>query len=89
VASRLAGEKELLEEEPVGAVLGFGEAGRRYEVVDRHCLVADVLTRFTDATRKGRRVEAVLVTPTGDEAEHAIGIITIQDLPRLYDLLSP
>lgn len=89
VASRLAGEEQTLREEPVGAVLGYGEAARRYKVVDRRCLVADVVSLFTDGARKGRRVEAVLVTPSGAETERPIGIVTVQDLPRLYDLLTP
>ncbi len=89
IASRLAGERGTLEEEPVGAILGYGEAGRRYEVVARNRQVADVVELFTEATRSGRRVEAVLVSATGSEREPPVGIVTIQDLPRLYSLLSP
>ena len=89
VAARLAGPGRSLDEEPVEAVLEYGEAGRRYEVVDRHRLVTDVVAMFAEAPREGRRLETVLVTPTGDAGEPAIGIVTIQDLPKLYGLITP
>lgn len=89
VAARLAGPADSLEEEPVEAVLEYGEAGRRYEVVERKRLVTDVVALFTDAPRAGRRLETVLVTPTGSDAERPIGIVTIQDLPKLYALITP
>jgi CBS domain-containing protein len=89
VATRLAGAVDSLHEEPVSAVLEYGEAGQRFEVVDRRRLVTDVLAMFVDAPREGRRVEAVLVTPTGDSTERPMGIVTVQDLPRLYALITP
>lgn len=89
VATRLAGAAHSLHEEPVSAVLEFGDAGRRFEVVDRRRLVTDVVAMFVDAPREGRRVEAVLVTPTGDPTERPMGIVTAQDLPRLYALITP
>jgi CBS domain-containing protein len=87
IATKLAGERNTMEEEPVGAILGYGEAGRRYEVVARDRLVAEVVELFTDATRSGRRIEAVLVSPTGSEDARPVGIVTVQDLPRMYALL--
>lgn len=89
VAARLAGTVNSLKEESVRAVLDYGEAERRFEVVDRRRLVTDVMALFNDAHREGRRLETVLVTPTGEEAEKPMGIVTIQDLPRLYALISP
>lgn len=89
VAARMAGPSNLLEEEPVEAVFGYGEAGRRYEVVGRERLVTDVVAMFADAPRAGRRLETVLVTPTGTKTEPPVGIVTIQDLPKLYSLITP
>lgn len=89
VATRLAGAVDSLREEPVAAVLEYGEAGQRFEVVDRRALVTDVVAMFVDAPREGRRVEAVLVTPTGEATERPMGIVTVQDLPRLYALMTP
>lgn len=89
VATRLAGTINSMDEESVEAVMGHGKAGRRFEVVDRHRLVTDVVAMFAESHRKGRHVEAVLVTPTGDESERPMGIVTVQDLPRLYALISP
>ena len=89
VADRMAGSTNSLDEEPVGTVLGYGEAGRRFEVVDKRRLVTDVVAMFSEAHREGRRLETVLVTPTGEETEKPMGIITIQDLPKLYGLITP
>ena len=89
VAVRMAGRTNSLMEEPVGAVLSHGEGERRFEVVDRRRLVTDVVAMFHDAHREGRRLETVLVTPTGSESEKAMGIVTIQDLPKLYGLITP
>ncbi len=89
VATRLAGAVNSMEEEPVSAVLEYGDAGRRFEVVDRRRLVTEVVSLFVNAPREGRRLEAVLVTPTGEAAERPMGIVTIQDLPRLYALITP
>ena len=89
VAARLAGSANSLEEESVNAVLAYAEDERRFEVVDKRRLVTDVVTLFTEAPREGRRLETVLVTPTGSDAERPMGIVTIQDLPKLYGLISP
>ena len=89
VAVRMAGSANSLREEPVGAVLSHGDGERRYEVVDRRRLVTDVVALFHDAHREGRRLETVLVTPTGSGSEKAMGIVTIQDLPKLYGLITP
>lgn len=88
VAARLAGPTNSLMEEPVDVVLGYGE-NSRYEVVDKRRLVTDVVALFQDAHRKGRRLETVLVTPTGAKTEKPMGIVTIQDLPDLYALITP
>jgi CBS domain-containing protein len=89
IARKLAGPVDTLQEEPVREVLGHGENGQRWAIVARDSLVTDVVALFDDAPRRGRRLEAVLVTPTGLETERAIGIVTIQDLPGLYALIRP
>jgi CBS domain-containing protein len=89
LGSRLPGSIDAALAEPVGAVMGFADAGRRYEIVARDRLVADVIALFATATSEGRRLEAVIVTGSGEANEHPVGIITVQDLPRLYLLVAP
>jgi CBS domain-containing protein len=89
VAARLTEPEPAMHEETVRDVLGFGESARRFELVAADQRVADVLALFSAATQKGRRIEAVLVTATGSPSERPLGIITIQDLPRMYGLLEP
>lgn len=89
LADRLAGPLDTLHEEPVQAVLAFGDASRRFELVGVDRLVADVVDLFTTATTEGRRIEAVIVTRTGAEGERPLGIVTVQDLPRLYEQARP
>jgi CBS domain-containing protein len=83
------GALEALREEPVRNVMAYGEASSRYGLVGRDLLVAEAIGLFRAATEQGRRIEAVLVTRTGSAAELPEGIITVQDLPRLYDLVAP
>ena len=89
VAARMAGPADSMREEPVQDVLTFGDDGSRFEVVGRDRLVTDVVELFNDAPRQGRRLETVLVTGTGDATERPVGIVTIQDLPKLYGLITP
>ncbi|MEJ2503256.1 MAG: CBS domain-containing protein [Gemmatimonadota bacterium] len=89
IARKLAGPVDTLREEPVRQVLGHGDNGQRWAVVARDSLVTDVVALFDEAPRAGRRLEAVLVTPTGSESERAIGIVTVQDLPGMYALIRP
>jgi predicted transcriptional regulator len=86
LADRLGGPLHALHDEPVREVLAYGEAGRRFEVVARDQRVAEVVALFTASTHEGRRLEAVLVTETGLMTEPPLGIVTIQDLPRLIAL---
>jgi hypothetical protein len=89
LGARLPGSVDAALAEPVGAVLGLAGADRRYEIVARDRLVADVLAFFAAATTEGRRLEAVIVTDTGEANERPVGIVTIQDLPSLYMLVAP
>lgn len=89
LAARLAGALDTLEEEPVRAVLAFGDAGRRFELVSVEHRVTDVIELFAAATTGGRRLEAVMVTRSGTPDERPLGILTVQDLPRLYALVRP
>ncbi len=89
IATKLAGPLDTLHEEPVRAVLEYGNGVKRFELVSRDRLVADVVRLFTGATERGRRLEAVLVTANGLPTERLLGIVTVQDLPRLYGVIAP
>ena len=89
LATRLAGTLDSLVAETVRVVMGHGEAAARFEVVDHETRVADVVGLFLDATQEGRRLEAVIVTRRGAPDERPLGIVTLQDLPRLFALVQP
>ncbi len=89
IATKLAGPLDTLHEEPVREVLEFGNGVKRFDLVSRDRLVADVVRLFTEAPARGRRLEAVLVTSTGASSEKLLGIVTVQDLPRLYGAVAP
>lgn len=88
LGTRLTAPQAALDD-PVSTVLAHGDGAHRFELIARDRLVADVLGLFTTATQQGRRLEAVLITATGAPTEPLLGIVTIQDLPRLYLLVEP
>lgn len=89
IATKLAGPLDTLQEEPVGGVLEYGNGAKHFALVARDRRVTDVVQLFTEATERGRPLEAVLVTATGSATERLLGIVTVQDLPRLYAAVAP
>jgi CBS domain-containing protein len=89
IAARLAEPVDAVHDDTVRDVMAFGDAASRFELVSADHRVVDVIALFSAATQEGRRLEAVLVTDTGQPYERPRGIITIQDLPRMYARVEP
>lgn len=58
-------------------VVFFGRDGSLFEALDA----------FQEAEKTGKRLEAILITEGGSPAEHLLGIITILDMPAIYEAL--
>jgi predicted transcriptional regulator len=83
VAGNLADGQELMEEEKVAAVLRHQEDPENHAFRGRASTVLDGLGAFDDFLHRGKRLEAILVTESGQPAEHPLGIVTVHDIPKL------
>ncbi len=63
------------------------QAGQNYRFVNREETVFAALEAFQTCEQCGRRLDAILITEHGSEAESLLGIITIWDVPRIYETM--
>lgn len=82
LSSNLADGQQLVEEKPVAEVLMHQEYPRNYEFMPRSATVFEALTEFDKSLRRGKRLEAILLTENGRTTEAPLGIITIHDIPK-------
>ncbi len=63
------------------------QAGRNYRFFSREDTVFTALEAFQSCEQCGQRLDAILITEHGGEAESLLGIITIWDVPRIYETM--
>ncbi|GAB4573002.1 MAG: CBS domain-containing protein [Anaerolineae bacterium] len=63
------------------------ESGEDYLFFSRKNTFFDVLQAFQESERKGCQLVAILITENGHPDESLLGIITIWDLPQIYETL--
>lgn len=85
IARWLAGTLEdgFALEAPVSDVVQHQEDPDNYTFFGRTATVADGLAAFDTFLRRGKRLEAVLVTHSGHKTESPLAIVTIHDVPKL------
>ena len=76
-----------LSETDIKAVLRFSEDQDNCAFLGRNHTVFDALEKFQSYERKGKRLEAILVTQNGKSTESILGIITVWDIPEIYQIL--
>lgn len=87
-AQVIAGEQRLdLAGTNIGSVLQYTEEADIYCFLRKEATLFEVLERFQEYERKGKRLEAALITDTGVPSEKLLGIITVWDLPSIYEHL--
>lgn len=86
LASGYDGEDGSPGVQPVQSVLRFRESTSVEAFVDEDCAILEVVDLFEKTARRGKRLDAVLVTQHGNRHEHPLHILTLTDLPRLYRL---
>lgn len=85
VAARLAEGTGTIKEENVFTVMKYAEAKNNFAFVNVEATLFDVLSYFEKFNKKGKDLDAVLVTKSGLTSEIPVGIITVSDLPELYE----
>ena len=61
------------------------ENGENHQFVGRDATLFDVLEAFRACERCGSRLAAILITERGRPQEDLLGIVTIWDLPQIYE----
>ena len=83
LAVNLAGGVGLVEEKPVSDVIQHQEDPDNHTFLHRTSTVEDGLAAFGKYHLKGKRLDAILITQNGRLTEAPLGIVTIQDIPKL------
>ena len=71
----------------IASVLSHTEDDDNNVFVSKGATLFEVLDRFRDYERRGKRLEAILITDNGKRTEKLLGIITIWDLPKIHQTL--
>lgn len=87
VASNLADGQELMEEEKVADVLRHQEDPENHAFLGRASTVPDGLVAFDDFLKRGKRLDAILLTENGRPSEQPLGIVTVHDIPKMRQAL--
>lgn len=88
LGANLAAGNNCLHNETVSTVLEYVRENVSFHFVSRKCTVFEVMRLFEEASHRGHRLQAVLITHDGRESSKPLGIITAFDLPKIYDLLN-
>lgn len=83
LACNLANGFGLVEEKPLVEVLPHQEDAENHTFLSRTSSVADGLTAFAKFLRRGKSLDAILITQNGRSTEKPLGIVTIHDIPKL------
>lgn len=83
LGANVADDLVSLKETKIDDVLKFCENPNSFLFVARNTSLFKVLEYFDEFEKRGKRLEALLITASGNQNEKIIGIITISDLPKL------
>jgi predicted transcriptional regulator len=85
LGSSVQDELVSLAETSVERVLTFAEDSDNFRFTSRGGSIFDVIGIFESYLLGGKRLEAILITHAGKPSETPLGIITIWDLPKIYE----
>ncbi len=76
-----------LSETTVEKVLTFAEDEKNYLFIRRDTTMFEALELFGKSEEQGKHLDALLITQRGKPTEKIIGIITVSDLPTIFQAL--
>lgn len=89
LASEFVGDGQgIVGEDSVADVMKHQEDGENYKFMAANATVPQALAAFEDFQRRGKRLEAILITNTGRPTEPLRGIVTIHDIPVLNQAMN-
>jgi len=59
-----------------------------YRFISRRTTLFDVLEHFDDFTKRGRNLDALIITHSGKINQKPLGIVTVYDLPEIFRVIN-
>ncbi len=72
---------------PLKEVLKCEDCEEAHVFVPGRTRLTEVLARFEESDRRGKRIRAMLITKEGTPGEKLMGIITVWDIPKIHEHL--
>ncbi|HKM38807.1 MAG TPA: CBS domain-containing protein [bacterium] len=76
-----------LENESVEVVARYCEYKDNYVIASRKATLFEALDCFDGFAKRGRNLDALIITASGESDEKPLGIITVFDLPEIYRVI--
>lgn len=70
-------------------LLGNSPSAENYTVLSGTSSIFDAIEVFEKSHRRGKHLQAIILTENGDNDQHPIGIITTLEIPSLITLANP
>lgn len=88
MAYNLENRIEITEDVDVRTIFEFSEHKESYAFISKTATVFEAINLFEQWYKKGLRLNAVIITESGEKNEMPLGILSLFDLPRLYGSIS-
>ena len=72
----------------IHSILEQDEKNRLVEFIPAHSTLLSVVTHFERSLALGKRLNALIITQDGASNQKPLGIISISDLPKIYDKIN-
>lgn len=73
----------------VREMLHYASSSDDYLVLSCNSTIFDAIGAFEDGYKRGRHLKAIIITESGKNDEHPVGIVTTLEVPRLITLVNP
>jgi predicted transcriptional regulator len=88
MAYNLESGLEFTEDVDVKTILEFSEHKETYTFISKTATVFEAISVFEQWYKRGLRLNAIIITESGERNELPLGILSLFDLPRLYASIS-
>lgn len=82
-------ERVNLQDKEIGSILSHNKHADHYLFRAKDCDISEIVDLFDSYERRGRRLDAILLSENGEPHNKFLGIITLGDLPKAIGALEP
>lgn len=87
ITTKLNVEGGVVEQATVEEVMPYAEFTDNVKLIGRNISLYDIIDYFEQAYIRGKRLDAIIISNSGTPNETALGIITVFDLPEIYEMV--